>query len=77
MIWKFSLLLTTVSEVLNTYIKHCFLVNSSFLLHFYATLALIRIQLGTGLEILWLISGQIVCHYLVGDKGGGGRDFLQ
>ena len=49
---QLSLLLTTVSEVLNTYIKHCFLVNSAFLLPFCATLALVCIQLGTGLEIL-------------------------
>ena len=73
MVYNFSLLLTTVSEVLNTYINHCFLVNSVFLLPFCATLAFVCIQLGIGLEIFQLISGQKVCHYLGGDKGGGGQ----
>ena len=48
---QLSLLVTTVSEVLNTYIKHCLLVNSDFLLPFCATLALLCIQLSAGLEI--------------------------
>ena len=68
---NFSLLLTTVSEVLNTYIKHCFLVNSAFLLPFCATLAFVYAQLNTGLEIFQLISGEKVCHYLGDDKGEG------
>ena len=36
------------------------------------TLAFVCGQLDTGLEILQLLSGQKVCHYLGGDKGGGG-----
>ena len=36
------------------------------------TLAFLCGQLDTGLEILKLLSGQKVCHYLSGDKGGGG-----
>ena len=36
------------------------------------TLAFGCVQLDTGLEIFQLISGQKVCHYLGGDKGGGG-----
>ena len=42
------------------------------------TLAFVCGQLDTGLEIFQLLSGQKVCHYLGGDKGGGGvknRDF--
>ena len=35
------------------------------------TFAFVCVQLDTGLEILQLISGQKVCHYLGGDKGGG------
>ena len=35
-------------------------------------LAFVSVQLNTGLEIFQLISGQKVCHYLGGDKGGGG-----
>ena len=35
------------------------------------TLAFICVQLDIGLEIFQLISGQKVCHYLDGDKGGG------
>ena len=71
MVCNFSLLLITVSEVLNTYIKHCFLVNSAFLLPFSATLEFVCVQLG--LEIFQLILGQKVCHYLGGDKGGWGQ----
>ena len=36
------------------------------------TLAFGCAQLDTGLEIFQIISGQKVCHYLEGDKGGGG-----
>ena len=36
------------------------------------TLEFVCVQLDTGLEIFQLISGQKVCHYLGGDKGGGG-----
>ena len=36
------------------------------------TLAFVCVQLDTGLEIFQLISGQKVCHYLGGDKGGRG-----
>ena len=36
------------------------------------TLAFVCVQLDTGLEIFQLILGQKVCHYLGGDKGGGG-----
>ena len=36
------------------------------------TLAFVCGQLDTGLEILQLLSGQKVCHYLGGDKGEGG-----
>ena len=36
------------------------------------TLAFVCVQLDTVLEICLLISGQKVCHYLGGDKGGGG-----
>ena len=36
------------------------------------TLAFVCGQLDTGLEILQLLSGQKVCHYLGGDKGGRG-----
>ena len=36
------------------------------------TLAFVCVQLDKGLEIFQLISGQKVCHYLGGDKGGGG-----
>ena len=35
------------------------------------TLAFVCVQLDIGLEIFQLISGQKVCHYLDGDKGGG------
>ena len=50
--------------------KHHFLVNSTFLC---VTFALVCVQLDTGLETFQLISGQKVCHYLGGDKGGGGQ----
>ena len=50
--------------------KYFFLVNSPFLLPFCLTLAFVCAQLDTGLEIFQLISGQKVCHYLDGDKGG-------
>ena len=53
--------------------KHCFLVDSAFLLPFCITLAFVCVQLDTGLEIFLLISGQKVCHYFGGDKGGGGQ----
>ena len=33
---------------------------------------IVCVELDTGLEIFQLISGQKVCHYLGGDKGGGG-----
>ena len=36
------------------------------------TLAFVCGQLDTGLEILQLLLGQKVCHYLGGDKGGRG-----
>ena len=36
------------------------------------TLAFVCVHLDTGLDILLLISPQKVCHYLGGDKGGGG-----
>ena len=36
------------------------------------TLAFVCVQLDTGLEIFQLISGQKVCHYLGGGKGGRG-----
>ena len=36
------------------------------------TLAFVCIQLDTGIEIFRLISCQKVCHYLGGDKEGGG-----
>ena len=36
------------------------------------TLAFVCVQLDTCLEILLLISGQNVCHYFGGDKGGRG-----
>ena len=36
------------------------------------TLAFVCVQLDTVLEICQLISGQKVCHYLDGDKGGRG-----
>ena len=36
------------------------------------TLAFVCVQLDTGPQIFQLISGQNVCHYLGGDKGGGG-----
>ena len=36
------------------------------------TLAFVCVQLDTGLEDFQLISGQKVCHYLGGDKGGVG-----
>ena len=36
------------------------------------TLTFACVQLDTGLEIFQQISGQNVCHYLGGDKGGGG-----
>ena len=35
-------------------------------------LAFVCAQLNTGLEIFQLISGEEVCHYLGGDKGGKG-----
>ena len=55
------------------HIKHCFLVNSAFLLPFSVWLkAFVFVQLDTGLEIFLLISDQKVCHYLDGDKGGRG-----
>ena len=54
------------------HIKHCFLVNFDFLLPFCVTLAFVRVQLDTCLEMFQLMSGQKVCHYLGGDKGGGG-----
>ena len=53
------------------HMKHCLLFNSDFLLPFCATLAFVYAQLNTGLEIFQLISGEKVCHYLSGDKGGG------
>ena len=52
--------------------KHSLLFNSAFLLPFCLTLAFVCAQLNTGLEIFQLISGQKVCHYLGGDKGGRG-----
>ena len=52
-------------------IKYYFLVNSAFLLPFFVSLTFVCVQLDTGLEIFHLISGQKVCHYLGGDKGGG------
>ena len=36
------------------------------------TLAFVCVQLDTDLKIFQLISGQKFCHYLGGDKGGGG-----
>ena len=36
------------------------------------TLAFVCVQLDISLEIFQLISGQKVCHYLGGDKGGRG-----
>ena len=51
--------------------KHCFLVNSAFLLPFCVKIACA--QLDTGLEIFQLNSGQHVCHYIGGGKGGGGQ----
>ena len=45
MIWNFSLSLTTVLEVLNTHIKHCFLVISAFMLPFCVTFSLVCVQL--------------------------------
>ena len=36
------------------------------------TFAFVCVQLETGLEIFQLISHQKFCHYLGGDKGGGG-----
>ena len=51
------------------HMKHCFLVNVAFLLSFCGTC----VQLDTGIEIFQLISGQKVCHYLGGNKGGGGQ----
>ena len=36
------------------------------------TLAFVCVQLDTGLKIFQLISGQKVCHYSGGDKGGRG-----
>ena len=55
------------------YMKHCFPVNAAFLFPFYVTLAFACVQLDTGLQIFQLISGQNVCHYFCGDKGGGGQ----
>ena len=65
MIWNFSLFLTTVSEVLNTLniVLHC---------HSVCEFGIRYVQLDTGLENFQLISGQKVCHYLDGDKGGEG-----
>ena len=54
------------------HIEHCFLVNFVFLLRFCVTLAFVCVQVDKGLEIFQLILGQIVCHYLGGDKRGGG-----
>ena len=51
------------------HIKHCF---CAFLLSFCVTLAFVCGQLDTGLEILQVLLGQKVCHYLGGDKGGRG-----
>ena len=42
------------------------------MLSFCVTLVFVCGHLDTGLEILQLRSGQKVCHYLGGDKGGGG-----
>ena len=53
--------------------KHYFLVNSAFLMSFCVTLAFVNVQLDTGLEIFQLISGRRFCHYLGGDKEGGGQ----
>ena len=53
------------------HMKHCFLVNSAFLLPFCVKIACA--QLDTGLEIFQLNSGQHVCHYIGGGKGGGGQ----
>ena len=36
------------------------------------TVAFVCVQLETGLEIFQLLLGHKVCHYLGGDKGGGG-----
>ena len=36
------------------------------------TLAFVCGQLDTGLEILQVLLGQKVCHYIGGDKGGRG-----
>ena len=36
------------------------------------TLAFVCVQLDTGLEVFQLISGEKVCHYFGGDKGGRG-----
>ena len=55
------------------HMKHCFLVNSAFLLPFCVTLAFVCVQLDPTLEIFQLISGQKVFHYLSGDKGGGDK----
>ena len=52
--------------------KYWFLVNAAFLLPFCGTLTFVCVQLDTGLEIIQLISGQKVCHYLGNDKEGGG-----
>ena len=47
-----ELITFTVSEVLNTYIKHCFLGNAAFLLPSCAALAFVCVELDTDLEIL-------------------------
>ena len=53
------------------HIKHCFLVILLF--RCLSVYDFVCVQLDTGLEIFQLISGQNVCHYLGGDKGGGGK----
>ena len=55
------------------HIKHCFILNSAFLLPLCVTLAFVCGQLDTGLENFQLILGQKVCHYLGGDKGEGSQ----
>ena len=55
------------------HMKHCFLINSAFLLTFCLTLVFACVQLDTGLEIFQLILGQNLCHYLGGNKREGVR----
>ena len=38
--------------------KHCFLVNSAFILPFCVPLAFVSVQLDTGLDIFQLLSGK-------------------